>query len=296
MPSGVSRGWLSIAAALLGLLVGAVGPSRAGEPVRLNAAYNAFVAANGSLWVAKEAGLFEKHGLALQLLLIESGTTAVQALLAGEVPLVHMASAAAIQSRVAGSDLLLISGVENLLPYSLIAQKAITRPEQLRGKRLAISRFGSASDFAARLILERLGLQPERDVAILQVGGTSTRFAAVQRGTVESTVITLEFGHLARKLGFSVLAEALRLQIEFIQNGLVTTPGFLQRQPEAARRFLRGYVEGIQPRGLHPGAGQVPPDPGRRDPPGDVRLFRPDLPAGPLPARQGRADGPRPAG
>jgi NitT/TauT family transport system substrate-binding protein len=125
----------------------------------------------------------------------------------------------------------------------LIAQKEIKSAEQLKGKRLAVSRFGSASDLAARLILQKLGLNPDKDVTILQVGGTSTRLAAITKGAVKSTVITPEFYILAKKAGVTTLADPLSAKIEFPQNSIATSRAFLKSHPETVSQYLKAIIE-----------------------------------------------------
>ena len=212
---------------------------------RLRVSYSSITANNSPLWVAKEKGLFSKNNLDVQVLLIESGTTSIQALVAGETQIAQLSGGVILSSGLAGADVVSIAGLENRLAFSLIAQKEIKTPEQLKGKRLAISRFGSASDLGARLILQRLGLVPEKDVTLLQVGGTSTRLAAITKGSVEATVITPEFYILAKKAGLTTLADPLSVKIDFPQNGIATSRSFLKSQPEIVTQYLKAIIEAI---------------------------------------------------
>ena len=155
-----------------------------GQPTRLRVSYASITANCTPVWIAKEKGFFRKNQLDVDLVLIESGTTNIQALLAGEVQIVQTASGIVISSGLSGSDVVTIAGLENRLAYSLIAQKEVKTREELKGKRLAISRFGSASEIGGRLILQKLNLIPDKDVALVQIGGTSTRLAAVAKGAV----------------------------------------------------------------------------------------------------------------
>jgi NitT/TauT family transport system substrate-binding protein len=210
---------------------------------RLKTSYSAITANNSPVWIAKEKGFFEKNRLDVQVLLIESGTTSIQALVAGETQIAQLSGGVILSSGLAGSDVVCISGLENLSAFSLIAQKEIKSAEQLKGKRLAISRFGSASDLAARLILQKLGLNPDKDVTLLQVGGTSTRLAAITKGAVESTVITPEFYILARKAGVTTLADPLSAKIDFPQNSIATSRSFLKSHPETVSQYLKAIIE-----------------------------------------------------
>lgn len=215
------------------------------QMTRLRVSYSSITANNGPVWLAKEKGLFGKYRLDAQVVLIESGTTSIQALVAGETQIAQLGGGVILSSGLAGADVVSIAGLENRSAFSLITQKEIKSAEQLKGKRLAISRFGSASDLAARLILQRLGLVPDKDVSILQVGGTSTRLAAITKGSVESAVITPEFYILAKKAGVNTLADPLSVKIDFPQNAIATSRSFLKSQPETVTQYLKAILEGI---------------------------------------------------
>jgi len=215
------------------------------QATRLKTSYSAITANNSPLWIAKEKGFFSKHHLDVQVVLIESGTTSIQALVAGETQIAQLSGGVILSSGLAGSDVVSIAGLENRSPFSLITQKEIKSADQLKGKKLAISRFGSASDLAARLILQRLGLTPEKDVTLLQVGGTSTRLAAMAKRSVDAAVLTPEFYLLAKKAGFVTLADPLSVKIDFPQNTIATSRAFLKSQPEAVTQYLKAAIEAI---------------------------------------------------
>jgi len=213
--------------------------------IRLKTSYSALTANLTAYWLAKEAKLFEKHGLDVQVVLIESGVTTVQALTAGETQIAMGGGTVAVSSNLAGSDVISIASIESRLPYALLAQKEIKTIDQLKGKRLAISRFGSASDLGARLILQRYGLSADKDVTILQVGGTSTRLSALSKRSVDSTILTPEFFNVAKKAGFTILAEPTQYEIPFPQLEVITSRAFVKSQPDIVTRYLRAIVEGI---------------------------------------------------
>ena len=196
-------------------------------------------------WLAKEAKIFEKHGLSVDVVLIESGVTTVQALTAGETQIAMGGGTVAVSSNLAGSDIVSISSIESRMPYALLAQKEIKTIDQLKGKRLAVSRFGSASDLAARLILQRYGLIPDKDVTILQTGGTSTRLSALSKRSIDCTVLTPEFFNIGKKAGFTILVDPTQYDIPFPQLEVITSRAFLKAQPEVATRYMRAIIEGI---------------------------------------------------
>jgi len=227
------------------LASGFVASTTHAQLTRLKTSYSALTANLTAYWLAKEAKLFEKHGLDVQVVLIESGVTTVQALTAGETQIAMGGGTVAVSSNLAGSDIVSIASIESRLPYALLAQKEIKTIDQLKGKRLAISRFGSASDLGARLILQRYGLSADKDVTILQVGGTSTRLSALSKRSVDSTILTPEFFNVAKKAGFTILAEPTQYEIPFPQLEVITSRAFVKSQPDIVTRYLRAIVEGI---------------------------------------------------
>ena len=220
-------------------------PSAFAQLTRLKTSYSALTANMAAYWLAKDAKIFEKHGLSVDVVLIESGVTTVQALTAGETQIAMGGGTVAVTSNLAGSDIVTIASIEPRLPYALLAQKEIRTFDQLKGKKLAISRFGSASDLAARLILQRFGLAPDKDVIILQTGGTSTRLSALSKRSVDATILTPEFFNVAKKMGFSILVDPTQYDIPFPQLEVITTRAFLKAQPDLAIRYMRAIVEGI---------------------------------------------------
>lgn len=212
---------------------------------RLKTSYSALTANMAAYWLAKEMKIFEKHGLSVDVVLIESGVTTVQALTAGETQIAMGGGTVAVSSNLAGSDIVSISSIESRMPYALLTQKEIKTFEQLKGKKLAVSRFGSASDLAARLILQRYGLVPDKDVTILQTGGTSTRLSALTKRSVDATVLTPEFFAVGKKSGFTILVDPTQYDIPFPQLEVITTRSYLKAQPEVVTRYMRAIVEGI---------------------------------------------------
>jgi len=175
---------------VLTLLFPCIAPVAFAQLIKVKTSYSALTANMAAYWLAKETRLFEKHGLDVDVVLIESGTTTIQALVAGETQIAMGGGTVAVSSAIAGGDLISIASLESRLPYGLLAQKEIKTLEQLKGKRHAISRFGSIADLGSRLILQRFGLVPDKDITFLQIGGTSTRLAALSNRTVDSTILT----------------------------------------------------------------------------------------------------------
>jgi NitT/TauT family transport system substrate-binding protein len=156
---------------------------------RINVGYSAISGDALPAWVAKDAGIFEKNGLDVELVFFTGGTTAVMALVSAATPIAQLAGPAVINSVLAGSDAALIVGGVTSLNYYLMGRPEIKTPEQLKGGSVAISRFGSSSDFIARYALSKVGLTPGKDVTIVQIGSTTARVDAALAGRVQATVI-----------------------------------------------------------------------------------------------------------
>ena len=208
--------------------------------------WSAISGAQAVPWITKDAGLFEKHGLDTTLLFLDGGSKAIQTLLSGEVPVVLGAGNSAVAARVRGGDVSLIAGIVNSLAYSLIVSPDIKRPEDLRGKKLAVSRYGANSDYATRKILVKWGLKPDKDVAIIQIpGGQPTRLATVQSGQVAGLVAQPPVTNVARKLKLNILAEPEDFGGEYTNTPVASTRLVIKERREMLRKFMRALVEGI---------------------------------------------------
>jgi NitT/TauT family transport system substrate-binding protein len=163
------------------------------------------------LWVAKDAGIFERNGLDAQLIYFTGGTTAVMALISADTPFAQLAGPAVVSSVLAGSDATIIAGGITSLNYYLLSRPEIKTPAELRGGIIAISRFGSASDVVARYALSKIGLIAGKDVSIVQIGSTTARVDAALTGRVQATVVDPPASTIAEKRGMNVLADLAKL-------------------------------------------------------------------------------------
>jgi len=196
-------------------------------------------------FIARDTGLFQKYGVDARLVVFQGGSLLAQALIAGEVKFSINAGTVTIASRSAGADTIYVASYMNTLPYKLVAAKGITRMEQLKGKRIAISRFGSSTDTAVRLVLEKFGLNPAKDVTIVQVGAQPSRFQALVAGSIESTIIAPPFDITAGKQGFNILTNLAELGIPYPQVGVEITDRLARENPQLVKNFLKGLIAGI---------------------------------------------------
>jgi len=197
------------------------------------------------LWITHERGFFRKYGLDVQLVFIESGTTTVQSLISKDVYFAQMAGAAVIQSRLRGADVVMIAGVINTLNFKLYVDKSIKQPDQLKGKIVAVTRFGSSTDFALRYALERYGLAPEKEVTILQAGNMPAILASLETGKIQGAMLSAPYTLRAKNMGLPLMADLQMLGLEYQHTGLATTQAFIKSRPELVRSVMKAYVEGI---------------------------------------------------
>ncbi len=212
---------------------------------KLNVGYSAISEEQLPAWIAKETGIFEKNGLDVQLIYFTGGTTTVQALVSGEVPISQVAGPAVINSALAGSDVVIIAGGATSLDYWLMSKTEIKRPEQLKGGSVAISAFGTASDFVARYALEKIGLTPGKDVAIVQVGGVPDRLGALLAGRVEAAVLVPPSMFIGQKKGLNILADVSKLGLPFQYTGVVTSRRFIREHPDTVKKYAKSQLEAV---------------------------------------------------
>ena len=217
-----------------------------GQPMeKIRIAYSSISGNMAPLWVTHERGFFRRYGLDVELVLVEGGSRAAQTLVSGDAALAQMAGAGAIQSNLKGADVVMIAGILNTMNYEFIVDKNIQRPDQLKGKAVAVSRLGSSSDFAIRFALDKYGLVPGKDVSILEIGTQPDRFAALEAGRIQGVMLEIPLTHKAKKMGFRVLANLKMLGLEYQHTGIATTRGLIKSQPDLVRKVMKAYVEGI---------------------------------------------------
>lgn len=232
-------------AAVLLFLLAAVPASGQSQPVRLRSAYSTISMGHSVVWVAKESGAFKENGIDLQLLFIGSSTSLTQAMLAGDVPIAVMGGGAAIGSVLSGSDLVMLASAKKDPSQAyLVVSKNITTAAQLRGKKLGVSRLGSASDFLLKYILKKLGLTPA-DVTIVQVGNSPVRMAALANGAIDGTAISYEEMTVAKRMGFAVLLDVSALGIEGLTSDVVTTRRYARDSRDVALRYIKSLAKGL---------------------------------------------------
>src|ERR1043166_1200495 len=168
-------------------------------------------------------------------------------MLSGEVSVAWGNEAAGVvASHTAGYPLKMIAILVNKFVYSFVTPLGITKPQDLKGKSIAVSRFGAGSDFITRMALQSWGLDPAKDVTILQLGNSPARLGALLAGKIQGSIINLSQQTRARRAGLRVLADLSQIDTEYPQGVVYTTPAFINKRPDVMLRFTRAYVESVQ--------------------------------------------------
>jgi len=198
-----------------------------------------------ALWVPKEIGIFRKNGLDVNIVLITGGQRMTQALLSGSAPLGFTGATPVVTAVAGGADNVMILGINNKLTYDIWAKPDVKKPEDLKGKTLAISSFGSSSHVASFLMLQHFKLDEKRDrITFLAIGDEPTRAQALIAGRIDATIIDPSVSLQIKDRGFTYLGNLEPLGVPFVNNALVSTRAFLKEKPRAAEAVVRSIVEG----------------------------------------------------
>jgi NitT/TauT family transport system substrate-binding protein len=211
---------------------------------KLRVAISAITTSQVNVWVPLAAGFFKKHGLDVELVYISGAPVGAAALLSGEVQITQGGVTGSITSNMRGSGTYIILGGADRFPYQLIAVPAIKQITDLKGKRFAISRIGSADHTAALFVLPKLGVQPDKELNMVSVGSVPARFAALVNGSVQGALLIPPETVKAKELGYRVLSNFADIDINYQQNGVYTTRAFINKRPDLLRRFASAYSEG----------------------------------------------------
>ena len=212
---------------------------------RLVVGYSSISSSFLPLWIGKETGIFSKNGLDVQMVFFTTGTTSVMALLSGDSPITHTAGSGIVNSRLGGSDGVMIVGGTVTLDWWLMSRPEVKTAAQLKGGKVAVSTFGSSSDFVARFALQKMGLVPDKDVILVQAGSPITRQAAMETGQVQATVHVHPSTFVAQKKGFNVLADVAALGLAYQHTGVATTRRYAREHPDIVKAYVKSQVETV---------------------------------------------------
>jgi ABC-type nitrate/sulfonate/bicarbonate transport system substrate-binding protein len=243
----VSAGTLSIVGYIVTIVVAFAVPGFAQDlrPVRI--AYSMLSKETATAWVAEERGFFKKNGLTTNMVLIQTGTTLIQALVGGDVDIGFTAPPAVVSAVAGGVDLKIILGQANNLNFIIAAQPEIKKVQDLSGKKVGVSRTGSSTWIGLMMALEHYRLDPAKEkITIVNAGTDPARFAALTTRALDASIINPGFGPQLTALGFNTVARLNELGVPYTQGSLVTTQRYIQNQRERTQRLVRAWVEAMQ--------------------------------------------------
>ena len=235
---------MSLHALLLSFLLGIASISAAKDSwaAKLRIGYSAITATMAPLWGAQEKGLFAKYGVDAELIYLAGGSRIALALESDSIQLGQIALNAGVEARLAGGDVTIIGSVYDRYYFHIFSKPIITNAVQLKGKIIAASSAGSASDYGIRDALESVGLK-ESDYKILYVGGTDARVQALQQGLADAAIISPPNGLIAQKLGFREIVNLMEMKIPFGYGAIAAKESWLKQQRALAISFYKAYLE-----------------------------------------------------
>ena len=209
---------------------------------RIKIGYPSLSFRQSNVWVAKEMGLFNKYGLEVEPILFRGGQVATQALVSGDPPIVNIGTV--VQATIQGHNVVLVAAVETKYDLIIFTRSGITQMEQLRGKRLGITGFNSATHYASIILARHLNADL-KEFTLIPAGLDTERIAAVNSGVLDATYVATSAAPLARKAGLQELVQIGDLGVEVQGNGFATSRAYIASNRDTVKSALKGFVEAI---------------------------------------------------
>jgi NitT/TauT family transport system substrate-binding protein len=233
-------GCLSVAA----LITGAVfAQAQEGRPLR--AGYTSISGNMTPLWAAREGGYFKKHGLEIELISIPSGNEGMNALIAGELEFLAIAGSTTASAAIGGADVVTLATTIERLVTSLMVNASIQKPEDLKGKSVGISRFGTSIDTAARMAIQHYGLEPVKDVSIVQIGAMPSILGAMRGGRVHGGILSYPSVIQAKREGYREMLDVASLGLPYASTGITARRSYVQQRRELVTNYVKAVLEGM---------------------------------------------------
>ncbi len=196
------------------------------------------------IFFTKEAKIYEKHGLDAEPVVMSGSGIASRALIAGSVVISPITTPAVITAVLAGSDMVILAHTMPGVIQSLMVRSDIKRPEDLKGKTVAVTTFGSLGDFLVRYLARKKGLNPDKDFALRQIGADPERLIALQQGSVQAATLSHPAFIIAQRTGFHILWDFFK-EIEYPWSEIATTRSLIKQDRDLVMRYMRAHIEGI---------------------------------------------------
>jgi NitT/TauT family transport system substrate-binding protein len=244
----MNKAKVKIALAVVALTLawfGSQNVARAADAEKLNVFYSSIAATSMVTWIPKEAGIYKKYGLDVNLIYVV-GAQAIATLISGDAHIGQGSGAAAVLSRLSGSNVTIIGTPVNVIQMSLVTTPDIKRPQDLKGKTLGVSRFGSLTDLGLRKAVSEFHLDPANDIKVIQTGGVPEVLLYMQQGVIKGGLVSSPTLEKAKDLGYKEVLNLAEINYRYPSTALLTTDSFIKSRPQTVNRFLKATVEGIK--------------------------------------------------
>ena len=218
---------------------------QAAEVEKLNVCYSSIAATSVSTWVPKEAGIYKKYGLDVNIIYV-AGAQAITTLISGDAHVAQGSGAAAVLARLGGADVTMIGTTINVIPMSLVTTPDISGPQDLKGKTFGVTRFGSLTELGLRKAMSEFGLDPTKDIKMIQTGGVPENLLFMQQGVIKGALISSPTLEKAKEVGYKEFLNLGEIKYRYPGTALVTTESFIRNRPQILNRFLKATLEGIK--------------------------------------------------
>ena len=213
---------------------------------RVTASYPGIAGFNIPFWVALDMGEFKKAGLEVDPVLISGGSKSMQALLSGGLDFAHVSGGVPVQASLSGAEVVIIATPSNSMSGGVIAAKDVKSYNDLRGKKIGIASFGGNNDIGLRFALKKNGLNPDRDVTFLQLGGEKNRLTALERGAISATIMSPPGLFVAEAQGYSRLGDMITMGMRYPELSIIVRKRDMKERRDGVRRYLRAYADSVR--------------------------------------------------
>lgn len=220
-------------------------PAASGAGTKITVVYNSPDAGYLALWVGQDAGIFRKNGIDLDPQLVSNAQQSFAALLSGQVQFIQSGASAALSPWLDGANLTILTVMIPVYSYLLEANASIKTPADLKGQKLGVSSLGDSSDLATRVALRKVGLDPDKDVTILAVGGTPVRAAALRNGAIQAAVASFPENLALEKDGFNRLVDFAALKVPAAAQGTIADRGWVSGHKDVTQSYVDSLVESL---------------------------------------------------
>jgi ABC-type nitrate/sulfonate/bicarbonate transport system substrate-binding protein len=211
----------------------------------LTVGLNALSAGMLPLWTAKDAGLFDEYGFDVDFVVLQSSSQVSKVMASGEIPIAVSAAAGVVDAALAGDDQILISSYQHYMNFWVHARPDVRRVADLKDKRIGTTRIGSGAHLGVVELVKKNGLEPDRDVAIMQLGGMPEVYGALTAGAVDAAIFSLPWNFKVAEDGFPLLHDISADRVPYLITALATSRKYASQNDEQVRRFMMAHLAGL---------------------------------------------------